>query len=67
MGKSKQPKHGKRSRDKSGDAEDEVELVRSKKKKSATEERVARVNEIKTQLCDQHGSLLFWGTVHNVG
>ena len=57
MGKSKQPKHGKRSRDKSGDAEGEVELVRSKKKKSVTEERVAHVNEIKTQFRDQHSSL----------
>ena len=56
MGKSKQTKHGKRSRDKSGDTEDEVEIVRTKKKKSASEERVARVNEIKGQLRDQHGS-----------
>ena len=59
MGKSKQPKHGKRNRDKSGDAEDEAEFTsgRSKKKKSSSEERVARVNEIKAQLRDQHGSL----------
>ena len=38
MGKSKQPKHGKRNRDKSGDAEDEAEFTsgRSKKKKSSS-------------------------------
>ena len=57
MGKNKQPKHGKRNRDKSGDTEDEIERGRSKKKKSTTEERVTCVNEVKTQLRDRHGSL----------
>ena len=54
MGKSKQTKHGKCSRNRSGDTEEEVEIERTKK--SASEERVAHVNEIKGQLRDQHGS-----------
>ena len=34
-----------------------LNFFRSKKKKSTTEERVARVNKLKTQLRDQHRSL----------